>query len=240
MREKLTASHVVSQTDLLNTKSQLASLESQLRSVKDSVSVASMAIQEAKNRRQDIIAKHNKEVEFEVSEVAGQLAEVEKSLVRAQDRVGRLNLIAPISGIIQGISITSINTVVQPGDVILQIVPVDGDLIVEARVLPEDIGHIRIEQQAEVKIDSYDASKYGYIAAKVKQISPSTYLDEKMNPYYLVRIELEKNYVGNNPELMKIIPGMTVQVSLITGSKTILDYLMKPVSRGFNNAFHER
>jgi HlyD family type I secretion membrane fusion protein len=240
MREKLTASHVVSQTDLLTTKSQLASVVSQLRSVEDSVSVAYLAIQEAKNRRHEITAKHKKEIEFEASELAGQLAEVEKSLVRAQDRVGRLNLVAPISGIIQGISITSINTVVPPGDVILQIVPVDGDLIVEARVMPEDVGHIRIGQTAEVKVDSYDAGKFGYIAAKVQQISPSTYLDEKMNPYYLARIELEKNYVGDNPQLMKIIPGMTVQVSLITGSKTILDYLMKPVSRGFNNAFKER
>lgn len=240
MREKLTAKHIVSQTDLLSTKSQLASVESQLRSVKDSVNVASLAIEEAKNRRHDIIAKQNKEVGFEVSEVAGQLAEVEKSLVRAKDRVGRLNLIAPISGIIQGISITSINSVVQPGSVILQIVPVNGDLIVEARILPEDVGHIRIGQAAEVKVDSYDAGKFGFIAAKVKQISPSTYLDEKLNPYYLARIELEKNYVGNNPELMKIIPGMTVQASLITGSKTILDYLMKPVSRGFSNAFQER
>jgi len=87
-------------------------------------------------------------------------------------------------------------TVVQPGEVILQIVPVDGDLIVEARVMPEDVGHIRIGQTAEVKVDRYDASKFGYIAAKIKQISPSAYLDEKMNPYYLARIELEKNHVG--------------------------------------------
>jgi len=240
MREKLTAKHIVSQTDLLSTRSQLASLESQLMSVKDSVSVASIAIQEAKNRRHDIIAKYKKEIEFEVSEVAGQLAEVEKSLVRAQDRVGRLNVISPISGIIQGIAITSINTVVQPGEVILQIVPINGDLLVEARVLPEDVGHIAIDQSADVKVDSYDSGKYGYISGKVKQISPSTYLDEKMNPYYLVSIELEKDHVGENPDLMKIIPGMTVQASLITGSKTILDYLLKPVSRGFSNAFQER
>ncbi len=240
MREKLTAKHIVSQTDLLSAKSQLANLESQLISTKDSVSVAFIAIQEAKNRQHDIIAKDNKEVESKASEVAGQLAEVKKSLVKAQDRVGRLNLIAPISGIIQGIAINSINTVVQPGEIILQIVPINDDLIIEARVLPEDVGHIHINQATEVKVDSYDSAKYGFIAGKVKQISPSTYLDEKMNPYYLVRIELEKNYVGNNPNLMKIIPGMTVQANLITGSKTILDYLMKPVSRGFSNAFQER
>ncbi len=240
MREKLAAKHVVSQTDLLVNKSRLASTESQLKSVEDGIAGASMALEEAKNRRQEIFDKHKKENEFEVAEVAGKLAEVEKSMVRAADRVNRLDLFAPIAGIIQGISITGTNAVVQPGNVILQIVPVDGDVIIEARVVPEDIGHISVGQYAEVKIDSYDTSKYGFVAGKVKQISPSTYLDEKMNPYYLVQIELEKNYVGDNPERMKVIPGMTVKVNIITGTKTILDYLLKPVSRGFKNAFRER
>jgi membrane fusion protein, adhesin transport system len=240
MRETLAAKHIVSQTDLLNTKSQLASRESQLKSIQDGISVASMALQEAINHRHEIIANHKKEAEFEATEVAGQLAEVEKSLVKAQDRVKRLDLYAPISGIIKGIAVTSINAVVQPGEVIMQIVPVKDDLIVEARILPEEIGHIHIGQPAEVKVNSYDASKYGHVNGEVKQISASTYLDEKMNPYYRARIELEKNYVGADPQQMKIIPGMTVQINIITGVKSILDYLLKPVTRGFRNAFQER
>ncbi|NOQ16913.1 MAG: HlyD family type I secretion periplasmic adaptor subunit [Methyloprofundus sp.] len=240
IRAKLTAKHVVSQTELLSSKSQLASAESELKSIIDGIQVASMALQEAKHRRIDITASHKKDIEFEVAEYAGQLAEVEKSLIKAEDRVNRLNLFSPIAGIIQGIAINSINAVVQPGNVILQIIPVDSDLVVEARIMPDDVGHISIDQPADVKVDSYDAGKFGYVSGKVQQISASTYLDEKMNPYYLAHIELEKNYVGDNPERMKIIPGMTVQVSIITGSKTILDYLMKPVSRGFKNAFQER
>ncbi len=106
--------------------------------------------------------------------------------------------------------------------------------------MPEEVGHIHIEQLAEVNVDSYDAGKFGSINGTVKQISPSTYLDEEMNPYYLARIELEKNHVGDNPDNMKVIPGMTVQVNIITGSKTILDYLLKPINRGFSNAFRER
>ncbi len=240
MREKLTAKHVVSQTDLLTTKSQLAGTQSQIRSVQDGISVATMALQEAKNRRQEIIDRHKKEIEFKAAEIAGQLAEVEKSVIKAQDRVTRLNLYAPISGIVQGISITSINAVVKPGEVILQIVPVDKDLVVETRIMPEEVGHIHVDHHAEVKVDSYDAAKFGHINGVVKQISPSTYLDEKMNPYYLGRIELEKNYVGEDPTRMRVIPGMTVQVNIITGSKSILDYLLKPINRGFSNAFRER
>ncbi len=240
IRAKLAAKNIVSQTELLSSKTQLAGTASELKSVIDGIQVADMALQEAKHRKTDIIASHKKEIEFAIADFAGQLAEVEKSLIKAKDRVHRLNLFAPIAGIIQGISINSINAVVQPGSVILQIIPVDDDLVVEARIMPDDVGHISIGQSADVKIDSYDASKFGYISGKVQQISASTYLDEKLNPYYLAHIELEKNYVGDNPKHMKIIPGMTVQVSIITGSKTILDYLMKPVSRGFKNAFQER
>ncbi len=240
MREKLAASHVISQTDLLANKSRLASIESQLKSVQGSIAVAKMAVHEADQRYQEILDKHHKENEFEVMELTGQLAEVEKSLIKAEDRVKRLELYAPIAGIVQGISITGKNAVVAPGDVILQIVPMDGDVIVEARILPQDIGHVAAGQAAEVKIDSYDASKYGFVEAEVEQISPSTYLDEKRNPYYLSRIKLAKNYLGDKPGMMKIIPGMTVQVSILTGSKTILEYLLKPVTRGFNNAFQER
>lgn len=240
MREKLAVKHIVSQTDLLASKSQLASLESQLKSTQDGISVAKMALQEANNHRREIIASHRKEAEFEAVDVAGQLAEVEKSLIKAKDRVKRLDLYAPIAGIIKGITVTSINAVVKPGEVIMQIVPVNDELIVEARVLPEEIGFIHVGQPAEVKVNSYDASKYGHVDGKIEQISASTYLDEKMNPYYRARIELAKDYVGDDPQKMKIIPGMTVRINIITGAKSILDYLLKPISRGFRNAFQER
>ncbi len=240
MREKLASKHIVSQTDLLATKSQLASTQSQLRSVQDGIGVAIMALQEAKKRRLEILAGHKKEVEFEASEIAGQLAEVEKSLVKAEDKVNRLNLFAPISGIIQGISVTSINAVVKPGDVILQIVPVNDDLIVEARILPEDVGHVHIDQPTEVKVDSYDSGKFGHVDGRVTQISASTYLDEERKPYYRANIGLDKAFLGDNPDQMKIIPGMTVQVNILTGAKTILEYLLKPINRGFHNAFQER
>ena len=240
MREKLAAKHVVSQTDLLATKSQLASVQSQLKAVVDGIYVASLAFDEAISHRKEIIDTRNKEIDFEVSEIASQLAEVEKTLTKAEDRVNRLDLYSPINGIIQGISVHSINTVVQAGSVIMQVVPVDGNLIVEARIFPKDIGHIHMDQATEVNVDSYDTSKYGHIDGVVQQLSPSTYLDEEMNPYYLARISLKKNYVGDNPDKMKVIPGMTVQVNIITGSKSIMDYLLKPINRGFKNAFQER
>ena len=122
---------------------------------------------------------------------------------------------------------------------ILQIVPIDDEMIIEAKIIPEEIGRIGLGQDVNVKFDSYDPARYGTVYGKVSQLSASTYLDDKQEPYYRAEITLEKNYVGNLSSKMKIIPGMTVQAEVKTGSKSILDYLMKPVSRGFNNAFTE-
>lgn len=239
MREKLAIKHIVSETDLLSTKSSLAAAESKLKSIKDGVLVAEMTLAEAKERRLETISSQKKDLKLEASTVAGQLAELGGSLLGAEDKLNRLNVYAPVSGIIQGLSITSINEVVKPGDTILQLVPVDDDLIVDARISPGEIGYIHAGLAAEIKVDSYDSSRFGVIKGLVKQVSPSTYLDEEMNPYYKATIELEKSYLGSNPEQMKVIPGMTVSADIITGSKTIMAYLLKPVSRGFSGAFKE-
>ncbi len=239
MRQELADKRIVSQTDLLAMQSNLASAESGLKSVKDGVVVASMALEEAKKRRAEVASGHKRDLKVEATVVASRLAEMNESLVKAKDKVSRLKIAASVSGIIQGLAVTGINEVVKPGATILQIVPVDDDLIVEARVLPNEIGHIQAGQKAEIKVDSYDSARFGLVKGIVKQLSPSTYLDEKMNPYYRAKIELEKSYVGSNPDQMKIIPGMTVQVNIITGSKTIMEYLLKPVTRGFDGAFKE-
>jgi HlyD family type I secretion membrane fusion protein len=239
MRQKLAVKHIVSEADLLSRKSDLASAESQLKSIKDSVLVAKMALKESKERLLETRLSQKKELKLEASVVAGQLAELEGSLIGAEDKLNRLNVYAPVSGIIQGLSIASINEVVRPGDTILQVVPVDDDLVVEARISPSEVGYIHSGLKAEIKVDSYDSSRFGVIKGRVKQVSPSTYLDEKMNPYYKATIELEKSYIGSDPEQMKVIPGMTVSADIITGSKTIMAYLLKPVSRGFSEAFKE-
>ncbi len=239
MRQKLATKHIVSETDLLSKKSSLASAEGKLRSIKDGVVVAEMALKEVKERLLKATSGQKKDLKLEAADVAGKLAELDDSLIGAEDKLNRLNVYAPVSGIIQGLSIASINEVVKPGDTILQVVPVDDDLIVEAKISPSEVGYIHSGLRAEIKVDSYDSSRFGVIKGHVKQVSPSTYLDEKMNPYYKATIELEKSYIGSDPEQMKVIPGMTVSANIITGSKTIMAYLLKPVSRGFSGAFKE-
>ncbi len=240
IRSKGVNSQLVARTELLSTQTRLAETQRELRTVRDGIIVARSALDEATQRRLELDTRFKKDTEIEAGKVMSQLAEVEQTLVRLRDRASRLNVRAPVDGIVQELSITRINAVVEPGQVIMQLVPVNDELIVEARIPPTEIGHVHIGQPADVRVDSYNTSRYGSATGTVRRISASTYLDERRNPYYRAEIELEKDYVGDNPEQFRIIPGMMVEADIKTGAKTILDYLLRPVTRGFSNAFRER
>ncbi len=240
IRQALSKKGTVSRTELLASQSRLAEAESEMRRTVDGVAVARTAIEESEQHRLEIFSRSNQDVELEAGTVANELAEVEGTLIRLRDRVARLELHAPVSGIIQGLVVSSSSAVVSPGQVIMQVVPVEDELIVEARIQPQDIGHVHTGQTAKVKFTSYDTSRFGSLEGTVNRISASTYLDDERNPYYRAELKLERNYLGGDPAQLKILPGMTVTTDIRTGEKTILDYLLKPVTRGFSNAFKER
>lgn len=240
IRTALSKKGTVSRTELLSSQSRLAEAESEMRKTVDGIDVARTAIEEAEQRRLEIYSRFNQDIELEAGKVANELAEVTGTLIRLRDRVERLELRAPVDGIIQGLVVSSNNAVVAPGEVIMQVVPVEDELIVEARIQPKDIGHVHSGQTADVKFTSYDTSRFGSLTGTVDRISASTYLDDERNPYYRAELKLEHNYLGSDPEQLKILPGMTVTADIRTGEKTILDYLLKPVTRGFTNAFKER
>lgn len=240
IRKNLNKTGVVARDELLTTQIQLSENMREYQQFKDDFIVAKMTLAEARQRRKDAEFQFIKDIQIESGKIIAEIAEVKQILIKLNDIVNRLNVIAPASGIVQALSINSINAVAEPGKIILRIVPMDDELIVESRILPGDVGHVHIGQSADVKIDSYDSGRFGSIEGKVKQISATTYLDEKNNPYYRAEITLNQSWVGDNPEIMKIIPGMTVQANIETGSKSILAYLLRPISRGFNNAFSER
>lgn len=240
IRKDLNKTGVVARDELLSTQIQLTETLREYRQFKDNFKVAVTSLSEVKQRRKDARFQYIKDIQLEAGQIMNELAEVEQTLIRLTDRAKRLVVTAPVNGIVQALTINSINAVVEPGKVILRIVPTNDELIIEARISPSDVGYVHISQSADVKIDSYDSSRFGSINGTVKQISATTYLDEKGNPYYRAEITLDKSWVGDNPDTMKIIPGMTVQANIETGEKSILDYLLRPISRGFNNAFTER
>ncbi len=240
MRKGLVEQGLVSRAEYLDRKVNLAETETQYQQTLSNILVAKEAKEEAHQSLVDLENKFNESIKKEYGKISGELAELDKNIIKLQDRVSRLDITAPVSGIVKGLVVNSIQSVIKPGETIMEIVPAGEILIVESKVATSDIGHVSIGQQAEVKVNSYDPHRFGTVMGKVKQISASTFLDEQKNPYFQAIIALDKDFVGSSANKYRIIPGMTVQADIKTGEKSVLDYLLKPIYRGFQNAFQER
>ncbi len=182
----------------------------------------------------------------QVSDMGGQLAITEETIKSAQDRVRRTELSAPVYGIVNKINVTTVGAVVQPGAEIMDIVPLDDTLLVEGRINPQDIAFIRPGQDAVVKITAYESSVYGSLKAKVERISADT-IEEKSDKsggkpqtFYRVIVRTDKNYLGSQEQPLPIIPGMVTTVEILTGQKTVLDYLIRPARLLREEALRER
>lgn len=157
-----------------------------------------------------------------------------------KDRLERTSLHSPVHGIIKQIHVTTIGGVIKSGMPLIEIVPLEDTLLVEAQVNPKDIGFIHIGQPALVKITAYDYSIYGGLEGKVEHISADTSTDKEGNSYYEVWVRTKKAYLGSEKKKLQIIPGMQASVSILTGKKTVLDYLLKPILKAKEKALRER
>ena len=171
--------------------------------------------------------------------MASEAAETRVAIVRAQDRVDRLRVRAPVSGRVKGLEVKTVGGVLDPGATMMEIVPDNTQLKVEARISTQDIGHVHVGQAANIKVLTYDYSRFGTILGEISQISPTTFMDEEGVPFYKADIILENPYVGENVDLA-VAPGMTVIADILTGEKMLLEAIMSPVIKSFDSAFRER
>ncbi len=189
--------------------------------------------------REAIIAKAIGDARNQRAELSVQMNELKATQAAFQSRSADTEVRAPVAGVVQKISETPIGTVIQPGGTVCEIVPFGGVLI-QARVSPRDIGFVRLDQKAIVKSDAFDYGRFGAIPGKVVRIAPSsTIAGPGQSPYFLVEIELDQEYVGTNREHV-VTPGMTGEATILTGEKTIFQYLLKPIYTTLDTAFHER
>ncbi|MFI4938667.1 MAG: HlyD family type I secretion periplasmic adaptor subunit, partial [Candidatus Berkiellales bacterium] len=160
----------------------------------------------------------------------------------AKDRVARTIIRSPVRGAVNQLKFNTIGGIIQPGQDIIYIVPLDDSLLIEANVRPADVGFLRPGLPAVVKISAYDFSIYGGLKAVVEHISADTIMDEKGNPFYQIRVRTtERSYIiGKQGEKLQIIPGMSATVDILTGQKTVLEYLLKPIIKAKRNAMRER
>ncbi|SHO49154.1 HlyD family type I secretion periplasmic adaptor subunit [Desulfopila aestuarii] len=178
-----------------------------------------------------------------LEELNAAMAEIDRltfTQVAIEDRVTRTSVRSPVDGTVKQLLINTVGGVVKPGMDILEIVPIDKNVLVETKIKPSDIAFIYPGQKAILKFTAYDFAIYGGLDGEVTLISADTITDEKGEEFYLVRVKCDKNYLGTEDNKKNIIIGMTAQVDIITGKKTVMQYIMKPILRAKYNALRER
>lgn len=229
----------VSRKEYLNAQRNVIEAGAMIKQTDAKITEAKSALEEAQKELQKLNASLNKEALKELNQLNSQLLEIYYNIQRLTALSKRLIVTAPESGIVKGLSLTP-GRVIAPGDTILDIVPTQGLMMVQCRISPHDIGHIHVGDPAKIKVMAYEFTRYGMINGKVSEISASTFVNKDDLPYYKAKVTLDKSYVGDNPNHNQLKPGMTVEVDIITGKKSVMSYLISPITRGLQSSFKER
>lgn len=238
--EPLAAKRVVSKVDLLRLQRQVNDLTGDLESSRLSVPRLQLAQREAHRRIEERFFSFRAEAQRELNTVQTEAAALAEFVAADADRVNRTDVRSPVRGTIKRLLVNTVGGVVQPGEDLVEIVPLEDTLLVEAQIRPSDIAFLRPDQNAVVKITAYDFSIYGGLDAEVENISADTITDERGESFFRVRVRTKDSTLKKAGEALPIIPGMTTQVDVLTGQKTVLDYLLKPILRVRDQALRER
>lgn len=243
MSRPLVKAGAMSEVELLRLERQENDLQGELESTKVTIPRLDAAISEARSKLDSYVAKFRNDALAELNQVRAEQEGTSATGVALKDRVERAVVRSPVNGTVKSVKITTVGGVVQPGSELLEIVPLEDNLLIEARVKPRDIAFLRPGQDALVKITAYDFSIYGGFPAKLEQISADSITDEKAaksESYYLVRVRTTSAVPARRDKPVAIIPGMTATVHIQTGDKTFLQYLLKPIIKTKELAFRER
>ncbi|MBB2778166.1 UNVERIFIED_ORG: adhesin transport system membrane fusion protein [Comamonas terrigena] len=234
----LLSSGAVSEVDLLRLQRDVARFCGEAKAAGAQIGRIQAAIQEAERKVQESELNARNLARVELSETRGKLSSLEQGQLALQDRVKLAEVRSPVRGTVNNLMANTVGGVVQPGKDILDIVPMDDTLLLEVQINPKDIGFLHFGQKAEVKFTAYDFAIYGGLAGKVEQIAANTITDEKGNSFYIVKVRTDRAHVGDDSR--PIIPGMQAEVHILTGQRTLMQYLLKPILRAKANAFTER
>jgi len=229
---------VVPRIELLKLQRQVNDTRREMTSSELKVPVLKSAIREAMLSRIDAAQKFRSEQQEKLNEAQDKLSSLTESTVGLEDRVNRTVVTSPVTGTVKTLNVNTVGGVIQPGMDIVEIVPSEDTLLVEAKIAPQDIAFLRPDLHTIVKFSAYDFTKYGGLEGTLEHISADTTTDEEGNSYYLVRVRTKETSLGKANSL-PIIPGMTASVDIITGKRTILEYLLKPILSAQNNALKE-
>ncbi|NTV09459.1 MAG: HlyD family type I secretion periplasmic adaptor subunit [Zoogloea sp.] len=238
MTRPLAKTGAVSDVELLRLERDVARYRGERDAAESQIPRIQAAISEAQRKIEEVELTVRNQARSELSETNLKLGTLSEGSVGLADRVKQAEIRAPMNGTVKQLFANTVGGVVQPGKEIIEIVPSDDALLLEARVLPKDIAFLRPGQKALVKFTAYDFSVYGGLDAVVEHIGADTITDEKGNAFYIVRVRTNQSHIGEKQ--LPIIPGMVAEVDILTGKKSLLAYLMKPVLRAKAAALTER
>lgn len=231
---------VVSKVEFLQLQQRATELELDKSQVELSIPKLYSAYHEAQSKLDELKLNLRAELSEEMKEVTVNLDQLRQNAISLEDQLDRTLVRSPMDGVIKQIFINTEGGVAQPGMSLIEIVPVENNLLVEVQINPKDIGFLTEGMPAVVKLSAYDFAIYGGLKGQVEHISADTHEDEKGNSYYLVNVRTEKNFLQVAGKQLAIIPGMRGTVDIITGKKTFMDYILKPILRAKQVAFTER
>ncbi|MDJ0683267.1 MAG: HlyD family type I secretion periplasmic adaptor subunit [Alphaproteobacteria bacterium] len=229
-----------SRVNVISAQLELSAVQGSIMEARSSAEQAKVAIEETQNEIRQVQLTERGAAMEELSLTLAERAEVRENLERLSDRVARLSVRAPVDGVVHRLQINTPGAVVEPAEVLMTIVPLEEEVVIEARIQPKDIGHLEIGQPARVTVSGFDARRYGVLPGRLAQISPTTYTDETGQTYFKGRVLLDQKTIQSDGVRHPIVPGMTVQADIAIGGQSFLQYLTSPVYLALNRAFSER
>ena len=236
----LAAQGAVSEVEVIRLERQLNDLAGELNAATLSLPRIEASLNEAKEKRNNVTLVFRREAEQELNEAQLELSRLEETSQALEDRVDRTLVRSPVAGTVKQLLVTTIGGIIQPGMDIVEIVPNEEKLVVEASVRPQEIAYILLGQKALVKFSAYDFAVHGGLEGKVIHISPDTIEDEEGESFYTVKVETQRVFTGVDGKELPLIPGMTVSIDILTGKKTVMSYLLKPILKTKQLALRER
>ncbi len=230
----------VSRVELLRLEREVNDLQGELEQARSSIPRLESALEEARDNVDSYIETFTSESRAELNETISELVRLQETNRAYADRVRRTVVRSPVRGTIKQLKVKTEGGVIQPGMDLVEIVPIEDSLVLDVRIQPAEIAFIHPGQEATVKFTAYDYSVHGGLPGRVTHISPDTIVDEEGNSYYQVRLVTDGSDLGKGSRPLPIIPGMTVEVDILTGQKTIMDFILKPILKTKELALKER
>ena len=241
MSEPLVAQGAISPVEVLRLKRSEVETRGMLDGTTLAIPRAQAAINEVQRKVDETRGKFRSEALAQLNEARTLLSKAQATSKGLEDRVSRTMVTSPVRGIVKQMLVNTVGGVIQPGSDMAEVVPLDDTLLVEAKIRPQDIAFLHPGQEAMIKFTAYDYTIYGGLKGKLETIGADTVMDEeKKNTFYIIKLRTDRSHLGTDEKPLLIIPGMVASVDIITGKKSILSYLLKPIIKSRAEAMHER